>query len=474
MKKWMMFFLCALLMLLPLSATAESLPEVLGAVSKGLAEGFTQFPDQDLSLTLSAKDTRIEEGRTLLLTITAENPYPAAADVELTLALPDRLSCAQSAAWQAQLAPASVDASTGALTPSVTTFTREVTLTPDSGESESAQAQVEMRMGTRFYRADAPLELCVPVISASAEIEGAQDGRLLPGEPFALLLHLKNDGNAPKDVPFTLALPEGVDAEAALPPGVVLRGRALCGTLRAEAGSSLSLRLPLITDAALLNGDEDASRLLPSVLTVDGERIPAPMLRIVGPMISAKLTPQGDALKEGDAMTLTITVVNSGLAPADVELSCLLPEGLSALLPPENTQEKAEKSSAIPASAVQSPLRRTQDGALVYAVHMDAAQETKDGIAAAAKEITLRVRADAPLDEVSERLLGASLSWRTDEESPLMSEAAALRVYQTGFMGLDSAEWNGILLAALLMLVTVCCLYTAVRADSKQEDYCFD
>ncbi len=502
-----MFFLCALLTLLPLGATAESLPEVLGAVSQGLTEGLTeglekaaQFPDQDLSLTLTAEDTRIEEGRTLLLTITAGNPYPAAADVTLTLELPERLSCAQPLTWQAQLAPAKADPETGALVPSETSFTREVTLTPDSGESDQTEVRVEMSMGARFYRAAAALELCVPVITASASLEGAQDGLIQPGEPFALVVDLSNEGTAPKDVPFTLALPEGVSPGGNLPEGVTLRDRSLLGTLRAEAGSSVSMRLPLCTDEALLDGDADASRLIAAVLTVDGERVPAPMLRVVGPMISVKLIPEHDSLEEGRTMDLAITVVNTGLAAADVELSCLLPEGLSVIDAPKAAAKKAAPTATEdeaddlppaalaegpgdpPAAAAEpvmseaalAPLPRTEDGALVYTVHMEAAKETESGIAAATKEILLRVRADAPLNDVGERMLGTSLVWRTDDGGTHMSEAAALRIYQQGFMGLNSSEWNGILLAALLMMVTVCCLYSAVKSDNKQDDYCFE
>ena len=71
MKKRIPFFLCALLLLTPLSAAAESLPEVLGAVSQGLSEGLEigakslAAPDTDLTLTLEADDTRLEEGGTL-------------------------------------------------------------------------------------------------------------------------------------------------------------------------------------------------------------------------------------------------------------------------------------------------------------------------------------------------------------------------------------------------------------------------
>lgn len=515
MKKWSVFFLCALLTALPFGGVAEALPKVLDAVSQGLTEGLADgieaaaadgvqaIAAQDLSLSLSAQNARIEEGRTLLLTITAGNPYPTAADVTLTLDLPARLSCAQPMTWQAQLEPASTDPVSGELIPSVKTFTREVTLIPGGGESETADILVEMSMGARFYRAKAALELCVPVISASASLENADDALAAPGETLPLLIDVINDGTAPKDVTVSLVLPDGVSPEGELPAGFSLRGRTLVGAVRVEAGSAAAVRLPLKTDEGLLEDDADASRLIAAVLTVDGKRVPTPMIRVVGPMISAKLIPELKSLEEGQMMDLSITVVNTGLAGADVELRCLLPEGLSMVSSPENTKNaKEEKATATqteaddklppaamtagntgdPPAAAQpvmseaavSSFSRDENGTLIYAVRMDPATETEGGIAAATKEIRLRVRADVPVENVGDRLLGASLAWRTDEGDMQLSEAAALRVYQQGFLGLSNAEWNGILLAALLMLVTVCCLYSAVKSDSKAEDYCFE
>ena len=31
-----------------------------------------------------------------------------------------------------------------------------------------------------------------------------------------------------------------------------------------------------------------------------------------------------------------------------------------------------------------------------------------------------------------------------------------------------------LLLAALLMLITICCLYSAVKSDKGEDDYCFE
>ena len=182
MKKRIPFFLCALLLLTPLSAAAESLPEVLGAVSQGLSEGLKMgaktlaAPDADLTLTLEAGDTRLEEGGTLTLTLTAGNPYPQAVDVSFSLALPERLSCAQETAWQMTLESAKTDPATGELTASATKITRDITLIPGSGESEQVTLLCEMNMGTRFYRAAVPLDLCVPSISTAAILDGGEDG----------------------------------------------------------------------------------------------------------------------------------------------------------------------------------------------------------------------------------------------------------------------------------------------------------
>ena len=496
MKKWSMLILSALL-LMPLGAQAEDLPELLGAVSEGLRQGLSEGLDQaahaagDLTLSLDAGDTRIEEGHTLPLTVTAVNPYPEAADVEFTLSLPARLSCAQPLTWRAELPGASSDPVTGEIVPAVLTFTRDVTLLPGGG-SEQAALQAEMDLGTRFYRAKATLDLCVPVISARASADGTQGRLVQAGDAFEYRIDVANEGTAPKDVSFEMILPDCVSPAGALPLGFALKGQTVSGVVRAQAASSNVLRIPVTVDPDALEGEKDALRLLAPVLTVDKKRVSVPMLQAVGPMISATLTPERDALEEGRMMDLTITLVNTGLAPADVELSCLLPEGLSAAptdaqrtatageasettaaLPPHSDVPPGAAGEAIPASAPAAHTR-AQDGALLFAVHMDAAAQTDSGVAASTKEITLRVRADMPMEDMGERLLGTALAWRVDEGDTQLSEAAVLRVYRSGFLGMTSSEWNGILLAALLMLVTVCCLYSAVRSDSKQDDYCFE
>ena len=49
-----------------------------------------------------------------------------------------------------------------------------------------------------------------------------------------------------------------------------------------------------------------------------------------------------------------------------------------------------------------------------------------------------------------------------------------MRVYRPTFLGITKEDWGGIFWASLLLLVTVICLYAAVRSDHDKEDYCFD
>ena len=501
MKKWSMLLLCALLMLCPLSGSAEDLPDFLSAVaqgySEGLQEGVQSAAAQELTLSLTAQDARIEEGRTLLLTITAGNPYPDEKAVTLTLDLPDRLSCAQPLTWNAQLKPAAIDPQSGEAVPSVATFTREVTLTP-GGESEQTDIRVEMSMGTRFYRAQTALELCVPNVSAAASVSGAQGQIVQPGGSFVYQLSLLNDGSAPKDVPVELLLPAGVMPAEPLDAGFALRERTIVGTVRVEANGESAIALPMQVDPDALVGDEDACRLLCGVLTVDGKRIALPMLKAAGPLISARLIPEDRKLQEGETMDMVVTIANAGLAAADVELTCRLPDGLTLVqaltqAPAKTQQEKREQDAPVvpaadsgeppaqagAAQAVMSsdpvnPVIKEEDGLIFLSVHMDAARETDSGIAAATLEIPLRVRADMPLDADNDHMLGASLAWKAGGGDTQLEQAVALEIQRSGMFGLSDSEWNGILLASLLMIVTICCLYSAVKSDKREEDYCFE
>ena len=487
-----MLILCAMLLLMPLSSRAEDLPDFLSAVSQGLSEGFAQgaaavsAAGQELTLEMTTQDSRIEEGQTLVVTLSAGNPFPSKIPVAFTLLLPQQLSSAESLSWEAELDAASVDPHSGALIPSKTTFTREITLAPGS-QSEQIVLCAEMSMGTRFYRAQIPLDLCVPHISASADVLSDNSQYIRTGEAFAYEIRIKNDGAAAKDVPVSLLLPSGVSPKGELPAGFSLRERTVEGVLFSDVASEQTLRIALQVDADALDDDKDASRLLSGALSVDGVRVALPRLRAVAPVISAKLTAPCETLSEGETTDLIITVVNTGLAPAQVELSCLLPKGLTLA---ENAGEESEEAPiALPgnddspsgpdaapamADAAPPPKTRAEDGAYVFSLDMDAARETDSGVAAATKEIHLRVRADAPHDHINKELLGAALTWRTDEGRTQMSEAQVVRISGAGFMGLSDSEWNGILLAALLMLVTVCCLHAALKDDKDEDDYCFE
>ena len=202
--------------------------------------------------------------------------------------------------------------------------------------------------------------------------------------------------------------------------------------------------------------------------------------------------------QEGEAMDMIVTVANAGLAAADVEITCLLPEGLVLMhdltkapetMPKETPEQHVSAmpdadsgeppaqdgaAQAVMNSEPAEPVVYEEDGRIFLSVHMDAARETDSGIAAAALEIPLRVRAAAAVDSVDDRMLGAALAWNADGGDTHLEEAVALEIRRSGMLGLSDAEWNGILLASLLMIVTICCLYSAVKSDKREEDYCFD
>lgn len=138
MKKWCLMVLAALCLLIPTVGSAQGLPDFLQAVQTGLSEGLSAGSaamEKDLTLSVTASDARVEAGRDVTLTIRAENPRPAETSVALTLSLPERLAAQanEALAWEAALPAAEMD-ETGALVPSVTTFTRTLTLMP-AGES---------------------------------------------------------------------------------------------------------------------------------------------------------------------------------------------------------------------------------------------------------------------------------------------------------------------------------------------------
>lgn len=514
MKKTIWLSLAALL-LLPAGSLAEGLPGFEEAVQDALGAALTAYARQtpsepamagpmfreteeaganagtesgDLTLELSAEPGRLEEGKSLTLRVTAGNPLAQDVPVTLTLKLPERLSCAGETVWEAVLPAAGEEG------PSETAFTREVTLL-EGGEDETATLEAELGMGARFYRARTELALCVPKVSVSATARGTQDGRVRPGEAFAYQLEVVNRGTASREVEIEMTVPEGVCVSGELPAGVEQDGHTLrCTVLSEAAGTSapsrISLSVPVTVEEDALEGDEDATRLLSGVLRVNGERMPMPRVQACAAQITAQLIPEADSLEVGAQMDMRIAVVNTGLMPSDVRVCCLLPEGLSpvpqekdgatpaeaAALPPDDgaaPQAAAmltEEAEAPEASAFEyTPENRT----LIYALHMDAAQETADGVLASTRSLTVRVRADEPQSGLREKLVGASLAYDADGDMR-MAEAAAVRVYTPAFLGITRDEWGGIFWAAVLLVVTVSCLYAAVRSSDDAGDLVYD
>ena len=184
MKKWCLMVAAMLCLMIPTVGSAQGLPDFLQAVQSGLSEGLSAGSaamEKDLALSMTLSDSRVEEGRDVTLTIRAENPRPAETGVSLTLNLPERLAAqtGDELTWNAVLPAAQVD-ETGAFVPSVTTFTRVLTLMP-GGESAQGTVTAEMNVGSRFYRESLPIALCVADISTRASVSGAQNGRATVG-----------------------------------------------------------------------------------------------------------------------------------------------------------------------------------------------------------------------------------------------------------------------------------------------------
>lgn len=484
MKKWNMMMLAMALGCMPAAGMAQELPDLFAAVYEGVGEGLYQAVSQsvekdELTLTLEPSAMRIEEGKTIQLTVTAGNPLPREAAVSFALHMPQRLASAPDAAWDAVLPAAKTDPETGETVPSVVTFTREIALLPGGG-SEAAQLDVEMNMGTRFYRAQAEVELCVPDVTISAALEGAQEGRVTPGSLVVYQIDAKNAGTAPKDIELALTLPEDTAAEQ-VPAGFVLSGQTLRGKVRAEAAkegaSILSIRVPVRIGEDALEGDEDASRLMSGVLTADGERVALPRMQVCGAKISARMLADKQNLKAGEETTLRVVLVNSGLAGADVQVSCALPQGLALMQ--EDTKEE-EKRAATPGEAANlppddgaaAPAMAEERGMLSFAVHMNAAEQTAGGVTAYTKVIEIPVTALSPQEKLQEELVGATLAWQVEDEAPQLAQAVAMRVYRPAFMGIDKDDWSGIFWAGILLMITIGCLCAAVRSDKREEDFC--
>ena len=433
MKKWCLMVLAALCLLIPTVGSAQGLPDFLQAVQTGLSEGLSAGSaamEKDLTLSVTASDARVEAGRDVTLTIRAENPRPAETRVALTLSLPERLA---------------------------------------------AQANEALAW-----------EAALP--AAEMDETGA----------MAYAVEIANAGTAEKTVPVELILPADVTLSGDLPEGFTRSQRQIRGEVKAAAAAgdepfTTTLVFPMTVNEDALDGDEDAMRLLTGALRVDGKRVALPRVQLCGAKISARLLPQTASLKAGETMALRVVLVNSGLAGADVRVSCVLPEGLSLVKAEETEPETetepeeatgGEAESALPPEAddglgadaepvladeetLAEPEIRQENGAAVFSLHIDAAGED-----AATRVVTLHVRADEPQENIKERLLGATLAWQTDAGETQLGEAACVRVYQPMVFGLTKDEWMGILWAGLLLVVTVSCLFAAFNSENKREKYC--
>ena len=282
MKKWCLMVLAALCLLIPTVGSAQGLPDFLQAVQTGLSEGLSAGSaamEKDLTLSVTASDARVEAGRDVTLTIRAENPRPAETRVALTLSLPERLAAQanEALAWEAALPAAEMD-EMGALVPSVTTFTRTLTLMP-GGESAQGTVTAEMSVGSRFYRQSLPIALCVADISAKTSVTGAENGRLTAGKTMAYAVEIANAGTAEKTVPVELILPADVTLSGDLPEGFTRSQRQIRGEVKAAAAAgdepfTTTLVFPMTVNEDALDGDEDAMRLLldgkhPEILLTD-------------------------------------------------------------------------------------------------------------------------------------------------------------------------------------------------------------
>ena len=510
MRKWNTLFLMLALLLVPAAGSAQELPELFSAVYSGAKEGLQSGMQQaaagmerELTLGIAVQNAKIEEGKTVTLTITAENPRPVDTPVTFKLLLPQRLTAGPDANWQAVLPAAALDEKTGKLAASVSTFTREITLAPGGG-SETAELQCEMNMGTRFYRSTVQLQLCVSDVTAKASVAGAQEGRLYPGDHFSYELEINNAGSAPKDTQIRLHLPSGVMPDGTLPVGFTMEDGVVSGCVRAEAAkaagdegvpSSVKIELPVVVDENVLEDDEDAVRLLSGALRVDDERVPLPRLQVCGAKISAHLVADTHTLKDGEKTQLRVVVMNAGLAPANVRLSCVLPEGLRLAGESKEEQDQEDKPKA--SASVQPPDDGTgaapeavtnademleaeaataspDNSRLMYDVHMPAGRQTEEGVAAAARVIRLDVQADYAQENLDERLVGTALAWRVDEGEMQLGEAVAMRLRAPAFMGISKDDWNALLWASGLLVLTVVCLCAAAGKGRSEEDFCCD
>ena len=105
---------------------------------------------------------------------------------------------------------------------------------------------------------------------------------------------------------------------------------------------------------------------------------------------------------------------------------------------------------------------------------MEPASEHEGGILASMRVIEIPVIATQAMDEVDEKLLGATLAWSVGGGEAQLGEAVAVRVYKPQILGIEPEQWTGILWAAGLMTVTVIAMFFALRGKDDKEDYVFE
>lgn len=490
MKKWNVLMLSALLALAPAAGFAQDLPQLFTTVYESVGEGLERSAEaamaaagQELTLDMALSDARVQAGKPVVLTVTAGNPRPWDTQVVFSLGLPAHLSAQQDAVWEATLPAAKLDPQTGVLTPSVTVFEQTLTLEKDA-QSAQTELTCEMSMGTRFYRAQQAVELCVPRISARAETTGTDGGRIQPGESYAYRVTVDNSGTADKDAAVELTPGRGLTPSAHLPDGFELADGVIRGKLYAPAGGTVSADIPVCVEKDALQGDSDALRLISGALTVDGERVPLPRVQACAALIQARLLFEKESLQAGEETAMEIVVVNSGLAGADVEVSCVLPEGLALskadekATPDEAVVMQGDEGNLPPSgAAVTTQMEATaaaqQESTLVFDLHMDAARQTADGVVAHTQVLRIPVTAQVMQEDLSEQIVGTSLAWRVEDQPAQLGAAVATRVYRPAFMGIAGADWSGLCWAGALLLIMVVCLYAAAKRD-QTEDYCLE
>ena len=269
--------MAALCLLIPTVGSAQGLPDFLQAVQTGLSEGLSAGSaamEKDLTLSVTASDARVEAGRDVTLTIRAENPRPAETSVALTLSLPERLAAQanEALAWEAALPAAEMD-ETGALVPSVTTFTRTLTLMPGGESAGHGDGGDERRFAVLSPE---PADRAVRGGYFGQNERDGRGKRAADGR--------KDDGlrggdrqrrHGGKNVPVELILPADVTLSGDLPEGFTRSQRQIRGEVKASAAAgdepfTTTLVFPMTVNEDALDGDEDAMRLLTGALRVDG------------------------------------------------------------------------------------------------------------------------------------------------------------------------------------------------------------